>query len=124
MKEILSYVMLDGKKEKEEKFFEGDISIDLENMTHIARCVANDTIFSVYYEEPEDALTIKSGFHNAEKKIDCDIFLTDDFYHKHIGKYMDADDLMLKLMMELEKNLDGVCWKTAAGHGCGGGCHG
>lgn len=126
MKEILTYVMLDGSKEDEEKFFDGTIKeIDIEQMMSTAREVVGNTIFETFFEEPEVCdIMLATKFVEKEKRAELDIYLSDELYNKHIGKYMDGEETLLKFMMRLEEALDKVCWKSAAGHGCGGGCHG
>jgi len=121
MKEILTYVMLDGTGKDKDIV---NRSIDLEKMVSKARSVASDTTFQTFYEEPEDDIIVTVKAMGKEKKVEAEIILRDAYYQKHIGKYMDSERVLLEYMMSLEKNLDEVCWRTQAGHHCGGGCHG
>jgi hypothetical protein len=121
MKEILTYVVLDGKKEDEEEMFDKDI--DLDNIISKAKEVSNYVIFKNFFEEPHEDMIVSLKYKKDDKRVEVDIYLRDAFYQKNIGKYMDADEILMKLMIDLETDLDAVCWKSAAG-GCGGGCHG
>lgn len=120
MTEILTYVMLNGKKD--EDIFNGNI--DIEGIRAAAYESVTNTTFEVFFEEPEDELVNIIRYRKNLKSVEMDIHLKEGFYHKHIGKYMDRDKILLNYMFALEGDLDEVCWKSAAGFGCKGGCHG
>ena len=123
MKDILEYIMLDGKDPGDKKMFEDDAkSIDIDNMLDTGKRVCSDACFNILFEEPHEDMIVVIKLRIQLKRVDFSIHFGDAFYQKNIGKYMDAAAIMARLVRGLTKALDAVCWRSTAG-GCGG-CEG
>lgn len=122
MKEILKYIMLDASNPDDKKVFEGKyLYIEyLEHMLVKAKEICINVCFDLFFEEPnEDIITAIKIVAEGTKKIEFYVHLRDAYYQKHIGKYMDAEEELRKLVAFLSAQLDSVCWREVAG-GCDG----
>lgn len=126
MKDILEYIMLDGKNTDDRKIFENEDSINIDNMLATGKRVSSDACFNILFEEPHEDMIVVIKLRRQLKRVDFSIHFRDAFYQKHIGKYMDGVTIMARLVRGLTKALDAVCWKSTAGGcgGCDGGHHG
>lgn len=124
MEEIFNYIMLDAKDPKDNELFDETSSIDVDNLLGTGKKACSDACFSILFEEPNEDMISAIKIRRQTKRVDFAIYFRDAFYKKHIGKYMDGVKILNKVADAMMKAMDSVCWRAAAGHGCGGGCHG
>lgn len=120
MREMLQYTMLNGQDANNKKLFEDASSINIDKMLSTGRRVCNEACFNILFEEPHEDMIATIKLRHQLKRVDFSIHFRDAFYQKHIGKYMDGDIILAKVIRGMTKALDAVCWKSMAG-GCEGG---
>ena len=127
MEKVFEYTMLDsGRSDEEKKLFDGPKNnVDMEGLHTVGAETAADGIFSTFFEEPANGEMITGiSYLHQSKKITFEVHLEDRFYNKLIGKYMNQNELLKKLTVNLQKAFDAVCWKGVAKKGgCDGHCH-
>jgi hypothetical protein len=124
---VFEYIMLDAAKSDEEKklFDEPKKNIDMDALHMEGANTAADGVFNTFFEEPADEEMVTSiSLLFQSKQVKFDVYLTPHFYNKLIGKYMNKNELLEKLIRNMEKVFKSVCWKGVAKKGgCGGHCH-
>jgi len=86
---------------------------DLFNTDHIMGVVGpltSDILYRMFFEDPEDSLCCVLVLEiGKEEEIEYTVNLKEQFYQKHIGKFLDnikrkiINDIIFKFVTELEK---------------------
>lgn len=122
MKEIIKYIMLDASDPDDKKVFEGkDLYIEyLEHMLVKAKRICINVCFNAFFEEPHEDIITNISVIAGAKRIEFHVHLRDAYYQKHIGKYTDAETILDRLVADIIKTLDNVCWRKVAEGGGNG----